>query len=108
MKITIDTQQDKPEEIRKMCQFLLDLANNVSSSNSSLSSTYTNSQTTTPVDTSSMMNMFGDDNSTSSASIQTSSVIQTPDRAPDFGAFLSLTKNYEKKESTTRPQIEFL
>lgn len=92
MKITIDTNEDNPEHIKHLCNFLLNFANNTSSSVSSNSST-------SNVDTSSMMNMF-DDNQTSNS---------TPaEKAPDFGAFLSLTKNYEKKESGSKPQIEFL
>ncbi len=102
MKITIDTTQDKPEEIRKMCELLLELTSNSRSNNA-----YTTSAQSAPVDTSSMMNMFGDDQTTTT-SMQAQSTTINADRAPDFGAFLSLTKNYEKRESTTRPQIEFL
>ena len=96
MKITIDTSIDKPDEIQKMCQFLLELTN---TSNKE----YTNSPTVSSVDATNMMSMFGESEPTPSLQSQ-----NPLDRAPDFGAFLSLTKNYEKKEQVSRPQIEFL
>ncbi len=87
MKITIDTKEDKIEDIHKVLQILTHILQNKDLSNSSQSST----------DTSSMMNMFGDDSSSNQ-----------PDKAPDFSSFLNLTKNAkpeEKHEST--PKIEY-
>ncbi len=96
MKITIDTNEDNPEHIKQLCHFLLDFANNNSSSSS-----YSNSQpSSSSTDTTSMMDMFDDP--------QPSNTPPLSERAPDFGAFLNLTKGHEKKDPSTKPQIEFL
>ena len=87
MKVTIDTKEDKIEDIHKVLTILTHILQNKTLSDSS----------STPTDTSNMMSMFGDDSSSNQ-----------PDKAPDFSSFLNLTKNAkpeEKREST--PKIEY-
>ena len=90
MKITIDTATDSLEDIRKVVSLLHELLSKGNSSSYSL-----------PLNTAPMMNMF-DDNP--SPSVPSSSMAAT-DKAPDFSSFLSLTKNYEKKDE--KPRLEY-
>ncbi len=90
MKITIDTATDSLEDIRKVVSLLHELLSKNSSPSYS-----------PPLDTAPMMNMF-DDNT--SPSVPSSSMAAT-DKAPDFSSFLSLTKNYEKKDE--KPRLEY-
>ncbi len=88
MKVTIDTKEDKIEDIHKVLQILTHILQNKTLSDPSNSSS-------TSTDTSNMMSMFGDDSN-------------QPDKAPDFSSFLNLTKNVkpeEKREAT--PKIEY-
>lgn len=92
MKVTIDTKEDKIEDIHKVLSILTHILQE-----KGLSSTGSN----TSVDTSNMMSMFGDDASS-----------QNPgqDKAPDFSSFLNLTKSTTSKTENKReetPQIEF-
>ncbi len=90
MKVTIDTKEDKIEDIHKVLNILTHILQNKDlSSSSSPSST----------DTSTMMSMFGDDSPQSQ-----------PDKAPDFSSFLSLTKNSSSTPASKReeqPKIEY-
>ncbi|MBI2572484.1 hypothetical protein HYV86_01380 [Candidatus Woesearchaeota archaeon] len=122
MIITIDTKADSVNDIRKAIAFLqLHIEDapdfGYKSSQSSHSSSIT-PVSSTPVDTTSMMNMF-DDNSESSSSSSSSSYASasttaanqriSDGSAPDFSSFLNLTKK-EKSGSLVPParaQIEF-
>ncbi len=90
MKITIDTATDSLDDIRKAVSLLHELLSKGSSSSYAPS-----------VDTAPMMGMF-DDNAVSTTSSSTNT---TTDKAPDFGSFLNLAKNYEKKEE--KPKLEY-
>jgi len=89
MKVTIDTKEDKIEDIHKVLTILTHILQNKTLSDSS-----------TPPDTSNMMSMFGDDDSSSNQ----------PDKAPDFSSFLNLTKNSSSTPTPKReeqPRIEY-
>lgn len=102
MKLTIDTKEDNYEDIKKVLQILTHIIQNKDPS-------YSPSTSTSSSDTTSMMNMFGDDDSSPSNS-------QDNDRAPDFNSFLNLTKNSSSSSSSSssstskreeNPKIEF-
>ncbi len=110
MKITIDTQVDTHEDIRKVLHILtviLDKRENVSSSSSSTSSygssfgSSANSSSGT-ADTSSMMNMFAQEEATGAGS-----KTEIPDTPPDFSSYLNLTRSSQKKEEDEIPKVEF-
>ncbi|MFA6462234.1 MAG: hypothetical protein WCV90_08285 [Candidatus Woesearchaeota archaeon] len=92
MKITIDTKEDSPEEIRKAITFLHSLSN-------SGGGAYIPEANTPAADTTNLMSMFGDAPSTPAAS----------ETAPNFGSFLNLVD--QKKEASKRyldePKLEF-
>ena len=91
MKLTIDTKEDSYDDIKKVLQILTHIIQNKDSSYNPSSSP----------DTTNMMNMFGDDDSSPS---------QDNDRAPNFGSFLNLTKNSSSTSTSKReesPKIEF-
>ncbi len=93
MKITIDTKEDRYEDIHKVLTILTHILQNKTLSDSS-------NPSSSSTDTSNMMSMFGGDNSSPNQ----------PDKAPDFSSFLSLTKNssstpVSKREET--PKIEY-
>ncbi len=92
MKVTIDTKEDKIEDIHKVLNILTHILQNKDLSSLSSQSS---------ADTSNMMSMFGDD----SPSTQ-------PDKAPDFSSFLSLTKNSSSTSTPAskreeQPKIEY-
>jgi len=99
MKVTIDTKEDSYEDMKKVLQILTHILQNKDSS-------YAPSTSTSSSDTTNMMNMFGDDDSSPSTS-------QDNDRAPNFNSFLNLTKNSPLSTSSTQqkrdenPKIEF-
>lgn len=91
MKLTIDTQQDSYEDIKKVLHILTSI---IQQKEGNLQSNYSGTQSTT--DTTTLMSMFDD----------TASSKSVPDTPPNFSSFLNLTKRPEeiKKE---RPEIEF-
>lgn len=90
MKITIDTKEDNPGEIRKV----ISLLQNLISGSSNSYTNYGNSPSGANADTSNLMSMFGD------ASSAPAKGAEAPDTPPDFSGFLNLVnnKNPEKKE----------
>ncbi len=95
MKITIDTQTDTYDDIKKVLHILTNIIEQKSAS--PVASTAASS-----VDTSSMMNMFSDDH-TSNPPLS-KEVADTP---PDFSAFLNLTKNQTKRVGVPLTKVEF-
>lgn len=85
MKLTIDTQVDTHEDIRKVLQILASILEKKEPSSLS-------------TDTASMMSMFGDPAPQNT---------QTGDKAPDFSSFLHLQQSGSKKEDKPVPKIEF-
>lgn len=98
MKITIDTKEDSPEEIRKAIAFLHSLSN-------SNGGAYVPSSNSPPEDTTNLMSMFGDSSATSTPTSATSN-----DTAPAFGSFLNLVDANKKKEASRKyldePRVE--
>ena len=82
MKITIDTQHDSFEDIKKVFHLLGGILEK--KENGTLSTSSGN-----PVDTSNLMSMFGTDSTAQK---------EVPDTAPDFSSFLNLTKGQQQKE----------
>lgn len=114
MKITIDTQVDTHEDIRKVLHILtsiLDKRENSptnsssisisSSSGSSLNSSSPNSFSQAE-DTSSMMNMFAQERAAGAVPKK-----EIPDTPPDFSSYLNLTRSSQKKEENEIPKVEF-
>ncbi len=89
MKVTIDTKEDKIEDIHK----ILEILTHILQQKGGLSSSGEGN-----VDTSNMMSMFDSDGEVNT---------DKPDRAPDFSGFLNLTKNVKVEEKKEMPQIEF-
>ncbi|MBU0470800.1 MAG: hypothetical protein KKA62_01855 [Nanoarchaeota archaeon] len=88
MKITIDTQTDTLEDIKKVVHVL---SNMLERKGESLKVTETE-----PIDTTPMMGMFADNSE------------EQTDTPPDFSSFLNLAENEEvKKEEKSPPKIEF-
>ncbi len=96
MKLTIDTQTDTYEDIKKVLHILT----NIIEKNGSSSSTTTSAASST--DTTNMMSMFSDDSSIPSAAQK-----EIPDTAPDFSSFLNLTKNQTKRTGEALTKVEF-
>jgi len=93
MKITIDTQVDTHEDIKKVLHILtgiLDPKRDHSDLNTTLAET---------VDTTNLMSMFAD----TSAAPQK----EIPNTAPDFTSFLNLTRNQRKDDEINQPKVEF-
>ena len=97
MKVTIDTKEDSHEDMYK----ILHILNSILEKKGSADNFDRSGHSVNTVDTAPMMNMF-DDNP--SPSVPSSSMAAT-DKAPDFSSFLSLTKNYEKKDE--KPRLEY-
>lgn len=86
MKITIDTQVDTHEDIRKILQILTGILEK--------------KEINQTADTTSMMGIFNDN------PVNDSAAEKSPDTPPDFSAFLNLaSKKAEKKEE--QPRIEY-
>ena len=90
MKLTIDTQQDSYEDIKKVLHILTSIIQQKEGN------IQTNFNSPGNTDTTNLMSMF-DDTAVSKS---------VPDTPPNFSSFLNLTKKPEeiKKE---RPEIEF-
>ncbi len=82
MKLTIDTQVDTHEDIRKILHILTSILEKKDSSASPAT------------DTTNLMGMFSDEQK---------GTVETKGSAPDFSSFLNLTQKSEKKD---KPQIE--
>lgn len=106
MKLTIDTQQDSYEDIQKVLHILTGILERKGSSRVSngMSNGFSNSTNTAPADTSSMMSMFGNDD-TSAVSSSSSSRLDVGGTAPDFSSFLNLAKQ-QVPERKDLPKIE--
>ena len=83
MKITIDTQVDTYEDIKKVLHILTGIIDKKEGGEIQIN------QSSTSVDTSSMMSMFADD---------TSKVEEKNSTAPDFRPFLNLVDQKEEKK----------
>ena len=87
MKLTIDTQVDTHEDIRKVLQILTSILEKKDSAAISATST----------DTTNLMNMFSDDQK---------GTLETKGNPPDFSSFLNLTSQ-KKENKDDEGQIEF-
>lgn len=97
MKITIDTQVDTYEDIRK----ILNLLNGIIEKKEPL--TNSTPEQTQNAETG-FMNMFGDDSNQTT----TPAPAQQKDTAPDFNSFLNLLNKPEKKEtSENKMELEY-
>ncbi len=100
MKITIDTQHDTYEDIKKVLHILSGIIDKRELGE--VSSNYS-AQSLAPVDTSNLMNMF-DAPASTAANV---SVKEVPNTPPDFSSFLNITSSKAIPEKRVeRPQIE--
>ena len=90
MKLTIDTQVDTHEDIRKVLQILTSI---LEKKDPSFSSSSSGSAT----DTTNLMNMFADDQN---------GTLETKGNPPDFSSFLNLTCQ-KKENKDDEAQIEY-
>ena len=112
MKLTIDTKHDSHAEIKHAIQILTHLLERQGVS--------TATKTNESVDTTNMMNMFGDNDSSSSTPTSSSSsepvtpmsmftntepVKEVPDTAPDFTSLLNLAN--KKEEDKEEQKVEY-
>ncbi len=98
MKLTIDTQTDKFEDIQKVLHILT----NIIEKNGSNSSTTGSLTPSSPTDTTNMMSMFSDDNTSSTPTQK-----EIADTPPDFSSFLNLTKNQTRRAGEPLTKVEF-
>jgi len=102
MIITIDTQKDSPQEVKKLIAMLQALVNESSSYSNYDNYSTPSPATASPEQTTNMMSMFGDDSSAVTASNNTSGT------APNFGSFLNLVdKKAASKKYLDEPKLEF-
>ena len=95
MKITIDTQVDTYEDIKKVLHILTNIIEQKESS-----APASNFPEKNPTDTTNLMSMFTDD----SASVQKT----IPDTPPNFSNFLNLVNGKNNPEPRSdKPRIEF-
>lgn len=99
MKLTIDTQTDTHDDIKKVLHILTQILER--KGNSELPSSNSSLVEEKPVDTTPMMGMFRD--SVSSSEPVESLSTDTP---PDFTYFLNLN-NKKEEEKKNQPKIEF-
>lgn len=92
MKVTIDTQQDSYEDIRKVYSILAHILEN----KTNIPANYENTKEST--DTTNLMSMFDTPNSAADKNI--------PEKAPDFSSFLNLTKETSAKKEE-KAEIEY-
>ena len=99
MKITIDTQHDTHEDIKKVLHIL----SNILEKKDFIvpSSTYQENISTTNNETSptGFMNMFGDSSTEEKKEI--------PDTAPDFSSFLDIANKKEDDQKEEKPRLQF-
>lgn len=89
MKLTIDTQVDTHEDIRKVLQILTSILEKKDSSFSSSSP---------QTDTTNLMNMFSDDQK---------GTVETKGNPPDFSSFLNLTSQKKENNDDDDAKIEY-
>ncbi len=89
MKLTIDTQVDTHEDIRKVLQILTSILEKKDSSISPASSS---------TDTTDLMSMFSDDQK---------GTLETKGNPPDFSSFLNLTSHKKESNDNDEPKIEY-
>lgn len=90
MKLTIDTQVDTHEDIRKVLQILASILEKKEPSLAVSSSS---------TDTANLMSMFSDEGQ--------KGTLETKGSAPDFSSFLNLTQKKENKDDDDSAQIEY-
>ncbi len=88
MKITIDTQADTYEDIRKVLHILSSILEKKGEAGTNFS------ESGTSTDTSNLMSMFGDNPSSA------------PNTPPDFSSFLNLSAGKVPEKKIERPQIQ--
>lgn len=88
MKVTIDTQSDSIDDIKKLLHILTDVLERKGQG-----AVVASSQ-----DTTNLMGMFSDEP-------ETQPVREVPDTPPNFSSFLNLTKKREARDE--EPQVEF-
>ena len=86
MKLTIDTQVDTHEDIRKILQILTSILEKKDSSVS-----------TTSADTTNLMSMFDDQKGT----------VETKGNPPDFSSFLNLSSEKKENNDNDETRIEY-
>ena len=91
MKLTIDTQADTFEDIKKVMHILSGIIERKEIGG--VSSNYAGESK--PADTTNLMNMFND----------TPAAPPVPDTPPDFSSFLNLTKKQEERKAGL-PRVE--
>ena len=91
MKLTIDTQVDTHEDIRKVLQVLTSILDKKDTSLPSSSSATT--------DTTDLMSMFSDDSQ--------KGTVETKGSPPDFSSFLSLTQKKDGRNNDDEGKIEY-
>ncbi len=94
MKLTIDTQVDTYEDIRKILHILTSILEKKDSD-------LTTSSSTASADTTNLMSMFSD-----TPASKGSGTVETSGNPPDFSSFLSLTQKKEQKDND-EGQIEY-
>jgi hypothetical protein len=99
MKITIDTQHDTHEDIKKVLHILSNILEKKDSVDPS--STYQENISTTNNETSSagFMSMFGDSS--------TEEQKEVPDTPPDFSSFLDIANKKEDDQKEEKPRLQF-
>ncbi|HLD73094.1 MAG TPA: hypothetical protein VJA23_05935 [Candidatus Nanoarchaeia archaeon] len=98
MRITIDTQHDTYEDIRKVLSILTNI---IEKKNSSWNGLSNNTASNNSTDTSNLMNMFDSGSGSGDGSKE---VADTP---PDFSKFLNLVEKKEEIRKEDAPRIEF-
>ena len=94
MKLTIDTQVDTHEDIRKVLQILTSI---LEKKDSSSFSSYSAPSSSSSADTTNLMNMFSDDQK---------GTLETKGNPPDFSSFLNLTSP-KKENKDDEGQVEY-
>ncbi len=101
MKLTIDTQVDTHEDIKKVLFILtniLEKNNNLNSNSGGLGSSFGNSNQT--ADTAALMSMFGEDSSSANEA-----PAKDPNAPPELTSFFNAIS--EKEQKKNEPKIEF-
>ncbi|MEK6809232.1 MAG: hypothetical protein AABY40_01025 [Nanoarchaeota archaeon] len=88
MKLTIDTQVDTHEDIRKILQILTSILEKKDPASPSVSA-----------DTTNLMGMFSDDSQ--------KGTLETKGNAPDFSSFLNLSSEKKENNDNDEAKIEY-